>query len=69
MEPKNTIHMEAHLLGFRGRAAAHKFLVMKYNRMIFKLVQNTSTLDHTTAKTGFLESRFNLYCKDGKIWI
>lgn len=55
MEPKNTIYMKAHLLGFRGRAAAHKFLIIKYNRMLFKLVQNTSTVDYTTAKTGFLD--------------
>lgn len=68
----NTIRKEAHLLGFHGRAAAHKPLITKSNRaarLMWCKAHRKWTVDQWKRVLWSDESRFTLYRSDGRVWV
>ena len=68
----NTIRKEAYLLGFHGRAAAHKRLITKSNRaarLRWCKARKNSSVDEWKQVLWSDETRFNLYRSDGRIWV
>ncbi|KFM60251.1 Transposable element Tc1 transposase, partial [Stegodyphus mimosarum] len=68
----NTIRKEAHLLGFHGRAAAHKPLITKSNRaarLMWCKAHRNLTVDQWKRVLWSDESRFTLYRSDGRVWV
>lgn len=68
----NTIRKEAHLLGFHGRAAAHKPLITKSNRaarLKWCKAHRNWTVDQWKGVLWSDESRFTLYRSDGRVWV
>ena len=68
----NTIRKEAHLLGFHGRAAAHKPLITKSNRaarLMWCKAHRNWTVDQWKRVLWSDESRFTLYRSDGRVWV
>ena len=66
----NSIHKEAHLLGFYGRAAAHKPLITKSNRaarLMWCKAHRNWTVDQWKRVLWSDESRFTLYRSDGRV--
>ncbi|KFM62165.1 Transposable element Tc1 transposase, partial [Stegodyphus mimosarum] len=67
----NTIRKEAHLLGFHGRAAAHKALIIKSNRaarLMWCKAHRNWTVDQWKRVHWSDESRFTLYRSDDRVW-
>ena len=68
----NTIRKEAHLLGFHGRAAAHKPLITKSNRaarLRWCKARKNCSVDEWKQVLWSDETRFNLYQSDGRVWV
>ena len=68
----NTIRKEAHLLGYHGRAAAHKPLITKSNRaarLTWCKERRQWTVEQWKQVLWSDESRFTLYRSDGRVWV
>ena len=68
----NIIRKEAHLLGYHGRAAAHKPLITKSNRaaqLSWYKAWRQWTVEQWKQVLWSDESRFTLFRSDGRTWV